>query len=332
MFVLRPSSPLGAPRPDEPAEAVAAPADQGPYIDEGLPVPDSYGVDILRALLQDPFRIFIYWEVREVSLVALTRFFTPAEARAFRVALKLTETGGRHEAFFEVARRGRYWMMVFPDREYEFEIGVRSPEHGFVSLLRSNRVRTPRGTVSPARPTLPEYRLEPREFARVLEASGFGAEQALSITIAAMPGTVAEDGAAGAAISRLPESIRAAIRLAGAGRPLTREVIEALPEPLRTEMLDLLVQSDGRIAAAGLMHYLPEILREAVEDDRELIGDRVHPLHIAPRFFVGASENARRPGEDLRWPAARPRPSSDARYRTQDAGSGAGTRRILSEI
>jgi hypothetical protein len=332
MFLLRPSSPLRIPESEEAVEVAALTYDQGPYVDEGLPVPESYGIDILRALLQDPFRIFIYWEVREISLLALTRFFPPEEARAFRVVLKLTELGGRHEVFFEVGRRGRYWMMVFPEREYEFEIGVRSPTHGFISLLRSNRVRTPRGTVSPATDEEPEYHLRPQEFARVVEASGFGARQALSITIAAMPGAAADDNLMAAALTKLPEAVRAAILLAGAGGALTREMIEALPEPLKTELLELFVKGDGQIASVGLMHYLPEILREVVEDDRELIGDCVHPLHIAPRFFIGASEGAPRPGEEMRWPGMVSRPSSDARYRASNASSGTGQWRPVPQI
>jgi len=78
--------------------------------------------DIVRAMLQDPFRVFVYWEVRDESLKALTRYFSPDEVAGFKVVLKLIELTGPNEAFFEVERRGRYWLMVFPDREYEFEI------------------------------------------------------------------------------------------------------------------------------------------------------------------------------------------------------------------
>src|ERR1044072_4306163 len=133
MFILRPSSPirtaaLKEKQPDRPAEAdeVKLIATGEPFIDEGMPLPDSYDVDIIRAMLQDPFRIFIYWEVRESSLKALTRYFSEEEEAGFKRDLKLVEIEGGNEAFFDVGRHGRYWMTVFPDREYEFEIGVRS--------------------------------------------------------------------------------------------------------------------------------------------------------------------------------------------------------------
>ncbi len=301
--------------PVEPEPEAAAGADPDdldsapgePFIDEGLPIPESYDTDIIRAMIQDPFRIFIYWEVRPQSLEALTRYFAPEDASGFVIALKLTELEGRNEAFFEVSQRGRYWMTVFPGREYEFEIGVRSPRHGFISLIRSNRVRTPRGTVSPETSDRQEYRLSPPEFVDVIEVSGFAAEQSLKITVAAMPGAATGQAEMNATLSRLPESLREALLLAGAGHPLTREMIGQMTEPLRSELLELFEATDGTIASVGLIHYLPELLREVIEDDREWISDQTHPLHLAPRFFAGASENLSWPGDEIRWPGI-PRP------------------------
>jgi hypothetical protein len=333
MFILRPSSPTRAFRAksDEPERAAeveeikAVPVEDegdkapaGPFIDEGLPVPEIYDVDIIRAMLQDPFRIFIYWEVREESLQSLTRYFSPEDAAGFQTTLKLLEVEGRNEAYFPVARRGRYWMMVFPDREYEFEIGVRSPIHGYISLIRSNRVRTPRGTVSPEKPAESEYRLSPPEFLNVIEASGFSADQAMDITVAAMPGAGVDPVEIAAALMRLPDGVRGALAAVGSGDELTSEMIEALPLYLRDELMKLYEAGDGRIASVGLMHYLPELLREALEDERELIGDRVHPLHVAPRFFLGGTENVTGPGEDIHWPRL-PRTQSGAGLRVRSS-------------
>lgn len=320
MFILRPSSPLRRFEPElapkiieaeKETETTAIEPPSEPYIDTGLPVPETYDVDIIRALLQDPFRVFIYWEVREENIATLTQYFSPEEAQTFRVVLKLKDLEGGQEAFFEVGLQGRYWMMVFPDREYEFEIGVRSPIHGYISLVRSNRIRTPRGTVSPVPPQDEQYRMSAPEFVQVMQASGFGAEQALDITVAAMPGAHIDQDPLVAMMTKLPERVRSAVLVAGAGGELTFDMIEELPEPLKTELLKLWFASGGQVTAAGLMHYLPELLREALEDERELIGDHVHPLHIAPRFFVGASESSWWPGKDFHLPALPRRPSSD---------------------
>jgi hypothetical protein len=307
MFVLRPSSSFGAApvKPIEPDQAApqldAEPPSDQPYIDEGLPVPESYGVDIIRALLQDPFRIFIYWEVRSESLKGLTRIFSETEAAEFRTTLKLRDLDGGQEAFFEVGPHGRYWMTVFPDRVYEFEIGVRSPVHGYISLVRSNQVRTPRGTVSPAPAPEPEYKMTPPEFIDVLQASGFAPEQAMEITVAAMPGSTADGQQIADLLVKLPESVRNALLVAAIGGQLTFEMTDALPEPFRSELLKLYFASDGQLATVGLAHYLPEVLREVIESERELIGDHAHPLHVTPRFFAGASESLP-PGNDFHLP------------------------------
>lgn len=309
MFVLRPSSSFGAApvkpiEPDKPAAQVALveePTDQ-PYIDEGLPVPESYGVDIIRALLQDPFRLFIYWEVRPESLKGLTKIFSEAEAAEFRPTLKLRDMDNSQEAFFEVGARGRYWMMVFPDRTYEFEMGVRSPKHGYISLVRSNQLRTPRGTVSPVVAPEPEYQMTPPQFINVLQASGFAPEQAMDITVAPMPGSTADGAQIADLLVKLPESVRNALLVTAIGGELTFDMVDALPEPFRGELLKLYFASDGQLASVGLAHYLPEVLREAIEDERELIGDHVHPLHVTPRFFAGASESLPPSGNDFHLP------------------------------
>lgn len=308
MLILRPSSPLGIARPVRAftlkAIEAKAPSKKSqpsePFIDEGLPIPEAYPVDLIRALLQDPFRIFIYWKVREESLKALTRYFSEEDAATFRVVLKLIEIRGGHEAFFDVEPSGRYWMTVFPDRDYEFEIGVRSSIHGYVRLVRSNRVRAPRGTVAPTPAVEPEYRVTPQEFSRIMEASGFSAEQSMRLTISA---TERAEGLAEQALGSLPESLQAAIPVAAAGEALSPDMIERMPEPLRSELMKLLEGSGGLVASAGLMHYLPEMMRQSIEDESEWIEDRLHPLRIAPRYFAGGSEQVALPSEKVRWPA-----------------------------
>lgn len=316
MFVLRPSSPVKLLQrgPQTSAAVTEGPLHQNhePFIDSGLPLPDSYDLDIVRAMLQDPFRVLIYWEVREQSLLALTRYFAPADAQTFRTVLKLVDIVGRQEVLFDVAHRGRYWMTVFPDREYVFEIGVHSPRHGYISLVRSNTVRTPRGTVSPERAQEGEYQMSPSEFLEVLDATGFGAQQTLGATVGAMSEGAEEDEeeAWSAALLKLPEEIRRALTLASAGGELTLDLIKDLPEPLRSELMTLFLGGGGRIAAVGFMHYLPELLHEAGSSAEEWIGDHIRPLHVSQRFMLGGTENVALPGGEIRWPALSRRPSS----------------------
>lgn len=155
-----------------------ADADQ-PFIDHGCPVPDRYDVDIIRAMVQDPFRILVYWEISEQSITALTQYFSAEEAGTFQIALKLIEVGGLEKASVEVGTQGSYWMMVSPGRDYEFELIARTSHHQNISLMRSNRVHTPNVSISRVTPNESEYRSSPQEFKEIMEASGFTGDDAL---------------------------------------------------------------------------------------------------------------------------------------------------------
>jgi hypothetical protein len=309
VFVLRPSSPVPAAIPEPQIAASELPIvlskdiSDEPFIDKGLPIPSNYNLDIIRALIQDPFHVFIYWEVRERSLRSLTRYFSPEDAASFKIVLKLIELDQRIEAFFEVDRRGRYWMMVFPDRRYRFEIGVRSNTHGYISLVRSNEIRTPRGTVSSEPPRETGFEMDPSRFIDILEASGFAASQVRDVTLSAAERAERDRSILHRLFSALSPELRAALLAAIGGEELTFDLIEGLPESLRKELVSLLHSSGGAVAAAALVHYLPELLRELTEDELEWISGKLHPVHFAPRFFTAGSEHLMRPGSELHVPA-----------------------------
>src|SRR5258708_23811826 len=164
MFLLRPSSiriigpsQTAASGTEEqliPAE-IETPA--GP--DLGSPIPDAYDIDFLRVLVQDPFSLYIYWELRQPTVDALTKVFPKEEFPEFQIVLRLIEITERHESFFNVGRIGSYWMSVFAGKKYRFEIGVRSPRRGYIKLIGSNEADTPRGTVAPESDRIPRFRL-----------------------------------------------------------------------------------------------------------------------------------------------------------------------------
>ncbi|MFY9557339.1 MAG: DUF4912 domain-containing protein [Blastocatellia bacterium] len=171
----------------EPAHAV--PDAEQRFVDTGLPLPEIYDLDIIRAMVQDPFRIFVYWDIREQSLETLKKYFSTEDAATFQTTLKLMDVDSGAETLFEVKSKSSYWLMVLPGRTYELDIGVRSPQHGYISLMRSNRVRTPSGTISHSTTDETEYRNSAPEFHRVLAASGF-ADHAINLTRA--PATAAK--------------------------------------------------------------------------------------------------------------------------------------------
>ncbi len=140
-------------------------------------VPDSYDIDMIRAIVQDPSHIFVYWELRRDTLRALSRYFPTEEVATFHTALRQIEVNSREESFFAVEQQDNYWVEAAPGREYEFEIGVRSPLHGYIAIVRSNRVHTPEAVISSKPPAESEYKSDIRGFSKMVEASGFSAEQ-----------------------------------------------------------------------------------------------------------------------------------------------------------
>ncbi len=227
--------------PEAPATDVDAPA-------QLAPLPDEYETDAIAALVQDPFRMFVYWEARPETVLAVERLFSPEEVATFRPVLRVTERETEQETYYPVLYQGSEWFSVFPDRTYLVEFGVHSPQFGFIRLMSAPEKKTPRGTVAPELPPQPEYRISETRFRRTLEVSGFQTN--------------------GAALPR--ESLAAwfapavsdAVFTAGDGLPLEPEHIQQLPDSVRGVVSELFERDSGDLAALALLHYLPALLRD----------------------------------------------------------------------
>jgi hypothetical protein len=121
------------------------------------PLPDNYGDNRLVVMARDPLWFFAYWEAtadrfdvlrNEVGGDAWQR--GQCVLRAFDV----TDTGGElaHAPSFDVPvaydSRSAYVKVPQPGRSWIIELGFRFPDGSFRSLLRSNRISLPRGSVS----------------------------------------------------------------------------------------------------------------------------------------------------------------------------------------
>ena len=53
------------------------------FVDEGPSLPQTCDLDMIRAIVQDPFRIFVYWEISAQCITALTQSFSPQDAGGF---------------------------------------------------------------------------------------------------------------------------------------------------------------------------------------------------------------------------------------------------------
>jgi hypothetical protein len=264
------------------------------FIDQGLPIPDEYDIDTIRALVQDPFHVWVYWELRERTFTRLKNIFPAGVAATFYPVMKITELRLGHSAFIGIERRGSYWLSVFPDRTYRIEVGLRSQERGYIRLLEANEVQTPRGTVSMEVAPEPEFEIANHDFAQLLRVSGF----------ASFTGMLGPERL----LRQLPEEVAGTIATAAQGQELTDEQIAGLPPRIRTLILQMRTRGGEELTSLALLHLLPEYLRESLHQEHATVIDPLHPQHPIPRFMVGASEGMQKPGPWM--PSMRERPLS----------------------
>lgn len=291
--------------PAEPVAPSTVPSDEeqgAPFVDLGLPIPESYGVDIVRALVQDPFHLMIYWEMIPESFQAIQDLFPSVPGSRFQPVLRLTDLEEGVESYIAVPLSGKYWFVTVPGHTYRVDVGGRSPDRGFVPIVRSNTVTTPRGTVSPTVDDDPQYRVETPRFVKLLDMSGFATDRVLTDVAKLDAGDPVEVETAPPeylvnAFQHLPVAVRdVAVSVARTGK-FPVDLLDELPAHIREILLGLL--GEDELLSAAFLHLLPQLLRQAMHG--ALIDDQAHPLHLPPRFAIGSSEALQRQHEDWSW-------------------------------
>lgn len=273
-----------------------------PVVDRGLPIPTSYNLDLMRALVQDPFHLFVHWQLKDDPFERLRRMFPSSEHDAFQTVLKLVDESNAIAVFFDAAFAREYWFDVFPDRRYRVELGVRSPRHGFIKLLSSQAVQMPRGAPSDQIADEPDYRISADEYLRVLRESHIVPERAFTIE-ALLPVRGTDDQTQAQMWQTLPASFRQLITAMAdiqAGREFERwweKLSEAeLAEWVREFLRTIVQMGGGELGYMLLLRYLPEVLRRAVNAELgqlrggELEIDKPITLYLAERLGQTASE------------------------------------------
>jgi hypothetical protein len=293
--------------PDEvPSEILdsAAEIPAEPIVDTGLPIPSHYDFDSMCALVQDPFRLFVYWHLKENPYDKLSRIFPRSLPNGFHTALKLIDETNNIAVFFDAAYAREYWFSVFPDRRYRVELGMRSTGYGFIKLLTSQTVLTPRAGPSDQIAEEPEYTIAADEYVKILRESHLVPERAMTLD-GLLPGA---DDAPSSARNRiweqLPSSFRRlmqAIADIQAGRDYERWWERLSQEELSgvvREFLGIINRmGDGELGYMLLLRYLPEILRRAIQAENqfalgeELQIDKPITLYLAEKLGQTASEH-----------------------------------------
>lgn len=146
--------------------------------------------DRARLLVQSPHRLFFYWSFARDLRPALRAALGEAAGK-FRPAVRLVEAGGVWEGEPSAAGddENSFWFDALPGRAYRAEFGFHAAGLPFVRVLSSNAAETPAAGVSEESDPAPEFGIGGREFARVLEASGYehARRRASSDALAARP-------------------------------------------------------------------------------------------------------------------------------------------------
>lgn len=289
----------------------AVTTDAEPEVDRGLPIPDHYDFDMMRALWQDPFRLFVYWQLKDNPFDRLRQVFPAEEIGNFHSVLKLVDETTNISSFFNAAFTREYWFSVFPDRRYRVELGVRSPRYGYIKLLSSQSAHTPRGGPSDQAATDDQYFIASDEFIGVLRDSHMVLPRAFTIEDL-LPGT---DGVPASARNAIWESLPASFRRLmmaiadiQAGRDYERwweRLSQEEQGKLVREFLDIIAQmagkpGNGELGYLLLLRYLPELLRRSIltevanderrESQTELTIDKPIMLYLAEQLGQLASE------------------------------------------
>ena len=136
--------------------------------------PSGAARDVARLLVQTPHRLFFYWSFARDPRPALRAALGDAAGK-FRPAVRLVEAGGDWEGEPGAAGddENSFWFDALPGRAYRAEFGFHAAGLPFVRVLSSNAVETPAAGVSEESDPAGEFGIGVREFARVLEVSGY---------------------------------------------------------------------------------------------------------------------------------------------------------------
>lgn len=299
-----------------------------PIVDTGLPLPSYYNFDLMRALVQDPFRLFVYWQLKDNPYDRLAKIFPAAPPNSFHTVLKLIDETNSIAVFFDAAFGREYWFSVFPNRRYRVELGLRSERYGYIKLLSSQSVQTPRGGPSDQEAPQEEFRIEADQYLEVLRESHLVPERAYTLD-GLLPGHDDELSAARNTVwESLPTSFRRLMQVIGdiqAGRDYDRwwERLgqEELADIVREFLAIIAEMGDGELGYMLLLRYLPELLRRSILAEAATTGDssiiewqidKPVTLYLAEQLGQAASEHTQPPAAEHQagWPSTLTSPSS----------------------
>lgn len=120
------------------------------FLDFGPRLPSRYGVDQLELMVQSPCRVFAYWELKEATLLAALHSVSVEDRPNFQLLLKWKEKDVATERCLDPGTTANWWFDTLPENRYQLELGLYWGEYGWLPLLASGELVTPRLALGPA--------------------------------------------------------------------------------------------------------------------------------------------------------------------------------------
>jgi hypothetical protein len=145
------------------------------FLDFGPSLPSRYGVDQLELMVQSPMRVFAYWELRKATLLTALHSVSVQDRPNFQLLLKWKEKDTAAERCLDPGTTASWWFDTLPERRYQLEIGLYWSEYGWIPLLASRELVTPRLALGPAAEEEPP--LMQRFLEDLVRQAGIGLQQ-----------------------------------------------------------------------------------------------------------------------------------------------------------
>jgi hypothetical protein len=140
------------------------------YIDRGLPLPQTYGEDRITALVKDPNWIFAYWELTGPRRVEVEKQCGRETLEDAAWVLRVHDCSLSRSSDIRIdVGAGNWYIPVGEDRRFRVEIGVVTPDGGFIPFASSKELQTPRS--GPSSEASEEWMVSDETFKKFLAVS-----------------------------------------------------------------------------------------------------------------------------------------------------------------
>jgi hypothetical protein len=235
-----------------------------------------------RLQMQSPNRIQFYWSIKNNPFQTLSRVFGGNTGNYTLVAKLLNQTNNREE-IFPVDAEGSWWFNVDADSSYQAEVGFYAPNRPYIRVMFSNVLETPRKSPSPRVATDADWAISAREFAGVLDYSGYK-QDAFEVALAGDDYEVSNYATQNAFTQFIgeettfaefsAEEIRFALLAIASGYTL-----EDLRGQISATLFAMLEQNADKLTVENAIAALSEhfdISMEEIEEEEEFIGNAVY--------------------------------------------------------